>query len=117
MRTLKPNIFSVGAIDWDARLFDRLIPLPDGTSYNAYLIKANEKTALLDTADPAKTEELLNNLLKAGVDRIDYVIAHHAEQDHSGSLPDVLLLYPDAKVVTNPKCKTFLTDLDRKSVV
>ena len=111
MRQLKPNVYSVGAIDWDVRLFDRLIPLPDGTSYNAYLVKGNEKTALLDTVDPTKTETLLNNLGKLGVNKIDYVIAHHAEQDHSGSLPDVLLIYPDAKVVTNPKCKSMLIDL------
>jgi flavorubredoxin len=101
----------VGAIDWDRRLFDELIPLPDGTSYNAYLIRASEKTALLDTVDPTKTEVLIDNLVKAGVDRIDYVVAHHAEQDHSGSIPDILLLYPDAKVVTNPKCKSMLIDL------
>jgi len=55
MRQLKPNIFSVGAIDFDSRLFDRLIPLPDGTSYNAYLIKASEKTVLLDTVDPSRS--------------------------------------------------------------
>lgn len=42
-RQLKPNIYSVGTIDWDRRLFDELIPLPDGTSYNAYLIKGGEK--------------------------------------------------------------------------
>ena len=111
MRQLKPNVYSVGAIDWDSRLFDRLIPLPDGTSYNAYLIKGSENTALLDTVDPAKTEVLLSNLAKLGVNKIDYVIAHHAEQDHSGSLPDVLLRYPEAKVVTNPKCKGMLMDL------
>jgi flavorubredoxin len=111
MRKLKPDIYSVGAIDWDARLFDRLIPLPDGTSYNAYLVRGSEKTALLDTVDPAKADVLLGTLAGAGVDRIDYVIAHHAEQDHSGSLPDVLLIYPDAKVVTNPKCKQMLIDL------
>ena len=111
MRQLKPNVYSVGAIDWDVRLFDRLIPLPDGTSYNAYLVKGSEKTALLDTVDPTKTETLLNNLGKLGVNKIDYVIAHHAEQDHSGSLPDVLLKYPDTKVVTNPKCKGMLIDL------
>jgi flavorubredoxin len=110
-RKLKPDIYAVGAIDWDARLFDRLIPLPDGTSYNSYLVRANEKTALLDTVDPAKTQVLVNNLADAGVDKIDYIIAHHAEQDHSGSLPDMLLLYPDAKVVTNPKCKQMLIDL------
>ncbi|MHC4478138.1 MAG: FprA family A-type flavoprotein [Planctomycetota bacterium] len=111
MRTIREGVYSVGAIDFDARLFDRLIPLPDGTSYNSYLITGSEKTALLDTVDPAKTEVLLNNLVKLGIDRIDYVITHHAEQDHSGSLPDILLIYPDAKVVTNPKCKGMLIDL------
>ena len=111
MRQIRPNVYAVGAIDFDARLFDRLIPLPDGTSYNSYLIKGGEKTALLDTVDPTKTEVLLSNLAKLGADKIDYVIAHHAEQDHSGSLPDVLLKYPDAKAVTNPKCKGMLIDL------
>jgi len=111
MRQLKPNIYAVGAIDWDARLFDRLIPLPDGTSYNSFLIRGNEKVALLDTVDPTKTEVLLDNLVRLGINKIDYVIAHHAEQDHSGSLPDVLLVYPDAKIVTNPKCKDMLIDL------
>ena len=111
MRVLKPNIFSVGAIDWDARLFDRLIPLPDGTSYNAYLIRGSEKTALLDTVDPQKTQVLMNNLARMGVDRIDYIISHHAEQDHSGSIGAVLQRYPTAKVVTNPKCKGMLMDL------
>jgi len=111
MIQLKPNVYAVGAIDWDARLFDRLIPLPDGTSYNSYLVRGNEKVALLDTVDPTKTEVLLDNLVKLGINKIDYVIAHHAEQDHSGSLPDVLLVYPDAKVVTNPKCKGMLIDL------
>ena len=110
MRILKDDIFAVGAIDWDARLFDRLIPLPDGTSYNSYLIKGSEKTALLDTVDPAKTQDLLNNLLQCDIDNIDYIISHHAEQDHSGSLPEMLLMYPDAQLVTNPKCKQMLTD-------
>ncbi len=111
MRQLKPNVYAVGAIDWDRRLFDELIPLPDGTSYNAYLIKGSEKTALLDTVDPSKTEVLIENLVNIGTDRIDYVVAHHAEQDHSGSIPDILMLYPDAKVVTNAKCKGMLIDL------
>ena len=111
MRQLKPNVYAVGAIDWDRRLFDELIPLPDGTSYNAYLVKGSEKTALLDTVDPTKTEVLIDNLVKLGTDRIDYIVAHHAEQDHSGSIPDILTLYPDAKVVTNPKCKGMLIDL------
>lgn len=111
MRQIKPNVYAVGAIDWDARLFDRLIPLPDGTSYNSYVVRGNEKVVLLDTVDPSKTEVLLDNLVSLGINKIDYIIAHHAEQDHSGSLPDILLIYPDAKVVTNPKCKGMLIDL------
>ena len=111
VRKLKDEIYSVGVIDWDRRLFDELIPLPDGTTYNAYIVKGEEKTALLDTVDPAKKDELIGNLKSLGVEKIDYIIAHHAEQDHSGSIPDILSLYPEAKVVTNSKCKSFLMDL------
>jgi len=111
MNILKQNIYQVGTKHWDRKYFDELIPLPDGTSYNAYLIKGSEKTALLDTVDPDTTHGLIDNLVNAGVDHIDYLIAQHAEQDHSGSIPDILLLYPDAKVVTNPKCKDMLIDL------
>jgi flavorubredoxin len=111
MRQLKPDVYAVGAIDWDRRLFDELIPLPDGTSYNAYLIKSSEKTALLDTVNPTMVEVLIENLVEVGIDRIDYVVTHHGEQDHSGSITDILVLYPDAKVVTNPKCKGMLIDL------
>ncbi|MGB2842756.1 MAG: FprA family A-type flavoprotein [Halobacteriota archaeon] len=110
-RELKPNIYAVGAIDWDRRLFDELIPLPDGTSYNAYLVKGIEKTALIDTVDPTMTDVLVKNIEKLGTGDIDYVIANHAEQDHSGSLPKILDLYPSAKVVCTPKCKDLLMDL------
>jgi len=108
---LRPNIYSVGAVDWDRRLFDELIPLPEGTSYNAYLIKGNEKTALIDTVYPPEEHKLLKHLKEVGTDKIDYVIANHAEQDHSGAIPEMLKLFPGAKVVTNPKCKTMLMDL------
>ncbi len=61
-REIKPGIYWVGAIDWDRRLFDSLIPLPDGTSYNSYLIKGSEKTALIDTVDSTMPEVLINHL-------------------------------------------------------
>ncbi len=111
VRMIRPGIYSVGSIDWDRRLFDELIPLPDGTTYNAYLVNGSEKTALIDTVDPTKESELLTNLRKIEVEKIDYVIANHAEQDHSGAIPSILSAYPDAKVVTNEKCKKFLIDL------
>ena len=110
-RQLKSNIYSVGAIDWDRRLFDELIPLPDGTSYNAYLVKGREKTALVDTVDSTMADVLIENINQLKIKNIDYIIANHAEQDHSGSLPQILDIYPNAKVVTTPKCKDMLMDL------
>lgn len=108
-REIKERIYWLGAIDWDRRLFDSLIPLPDGTTYNAYLIEGSEKTALLDTVDPPKASLLLEQL--GDVPKIDYIVSHHAEQDHSGSIPLVLERFPAAKVVATPKGKALLIDL------
>ena len=110
-REIKSGIYWVGAIDRDRRLFDELIPLPDGTSYNSYLIKGSEKTALIDTVDSTMPDILLNNLNELGVKSLDFVVANHAEQDHSGAIPQVLERYPEAKVVCTPKCKGMLIDL------
>jgi len=107
---LKSGIYSVCVRDWDRRLFDELIPLPDGTSYNSYLVKGKDKVALLDTVDPTKETELLENLKEFSIDKIDYIVAHHAEQDHSGGIPFILKNFPEAKVVTNKKCKNMLMD-------
>lgn len=108
-RAISNGVLALGAIDWDRRLFDSLIPLPDGTSYNAYLVQGSEKTALLDTVDPTKTDELMSQL--AGIDRIDFVVSHHAEQDHSGAIPVVLAKYPNAKLVASTRGKGMLLDL------
>ena len=107
-RQIKPGIFPVGAVDWDRRLFDSLIPLPDGTSYNSYLIRGSQKVALIDTVDPTMTAILLRNIAASGIKNIDYIITNHAEQDHSGSLPTVLAAFPQAQVVTTPRCKEIL---------
>ncbi len=77
-RKIKAGIYWVGAVDWDRRLFDELIPLPDGTSYNSYLIKGNEKTALIDTVDPTMTRALIDNLKQLDIKKIDYIVANHA---------------------------------------
>jgi flavorubredoxin len=108
-RKIKDDVYWMGSVDWDKRLFDVLVPLPDGTSYNAYLIKGSEKTALLDTVEPQMIEELMGQL--EGFDNIDYIVSHHAEQDHSGAIPQVLEKFPKAKLVTNPKAKEMLLDL------
>ena len=106
-RELRPGVYAVGAVDWDRRVFDSLIPLPDGTSYNSYLVQGADKTALIDTVDPKFTSVLMDRL--SGVDRIDYVIVQHVEQDHSGSLPVVLGRFPDAQVLCSARAVDLLS--------
>jgi len=110
-RQIKKGIYYVGVSHWDRRLFDELIPLPDGTTYNTYIIKGRDETALIDSADPEKQHELMENLNALQLTKIDYVVSNHAEQDHSGCIPKVLQKFPGTKVVTNPKCKAMLMDL------
>jgi flavorubredoxin len=98
----------MGSVDWNRRLFDSLIPLPDGTSYNAYLVKGDQKTALLDASDPKMEAELMSQL--KDVESIDYLVSHHTEQDHSGVIPTVLQKYPQAKLVCSQKAKPMLVD-------
>jgi len=107
VRSISKDIFSVGVLHWDRRIFDELIPLPEGTSYNSYLIKGSGKTALIDSVDPEKWHELETNLCELGIKKLDYIITNHAEQDHSGSIPMLLEKYPEAMVVTNEKCRSF----------
>ncbi|NLX50315.1 MAG: FprA family A-type flavoprotein [Methanospirillum sp.] len=107
-RSVAPGVLSVGAIDWDRRLFDDLIPLPDGTSYNVFLVQGSEKVALIDSVDSGTEMSLMTNLVKAGAERIDYIVVNHAEQDHTGTLPLLLEMYPEASVVTNKTCKDLL---------
>ena len=107
-KEFKKGVYWAGAVDWDRRLFDSLIPLPDGTSYNAYIVRGSGATVLFDAVDPAKLGELEKHLSDVG--KIDYLIAHHAEQDHSGGIPYVLGKYPEAKLVCTPLAKGMLID-------
>lgn len=109
MRKIAESVYWVGVVHWDRRLFDSLVPLPDGTTYNAYLVQGSEKTVLIDAVDPEFSQTLMTYL--DGVERIDYVVSQHAEQDHSGAIPQVLARFPEAKVMTTAKAKPMLMDL------
>ncbi len=93
----------IATVHWERRLFDSLIPLPDGTSYNAYLIFGSEGTALIDSTDPALRDELMEPLEE--VEKVDFIVSQHAEQDHAGVLPDLLARYPEAKLVCSEKAE------------
>jgi flavorubredoxin len=108
---MKPRIICngvqwVGAVDWNRRLFEAFEPLPDGTSYNAYLVQGSEKTALIDAVDPAMADVLISHL--SNVKKIDYIVSQHTEQDHSGTIPLVLEMYSQSIVVCSPKAKELL---------
>lgn len=105
-REIRNGIENIAVVHWERRLFDSLIPLPDGTSYNAYLVKGRDATALIDSADPALQDELMEQI--RDVPRIDYVVSQHSEQDHSGAIPLVLERFPKAKLVCSDKAKDLL---------
>jgi flavorubredoxin len=98
------NVFSVGAKDWTRRMFDALIPLPDGTSYNSYFVKGEKKTALIDTVNPGFEEELEAKInMISDLEKLDYLIMNHAEPDHSNAIKFILEKAPNALFVTTEK--------------
>ncbi len=107
---IKPNIIMLSSKDAERKTFDSIFPLKKGTTYNAYLIIGSEKTALIDTVDPSKKDELILRLKEMKV-KVDYIISNHSEQDHSGSIPYILEMFPTAEVVASKIGKGFLTDL------
>ena len=105
-KEIAPNVFWVGAKHHNRRLFDGLIPLPHGTSYNAYLIVGSKKTALIDTVNPGFEEELLAKISeRIDPPKVDYVVMNHAEPDHANAARDVLAVAKNAKLVAGVKGK------------
>jgi flavorubredoxin len=101
---ISEGIYWVGAKDWNRRLFDALIPLPRGTTYNSYLIIGENKKALIDTVNPGFEKELEEKISQVvnPID-IDYVVMNHAEPDHAGSIPYIMTINSKAKLVTSIK--------------
>ncbi len=99
MKQLKDNIYYVGAINPNLRVFDIIMRTDYGTSYNAYLIKG-EKNALVETVHNRFSEVYFNSIKEiVPLDSIDYIIFNHTEPDHSGSLAKLLEFNPNMKVV------------------
>ena len=104
MTELAKGVFWVGEIDWGLRHFHGFaLSTHRGSTYNAYLVK-DEKIAVIDTVWGPFAERFIENIREI-VDpaRIDYVVVNHAETDHSGSLPALMRLCPNAVVVVSPR--------------
>jgi len=111
LKEIKNNVFYCGLNHRERKMFDELVPLPMGTTYNSYLIKASEKTVIVDTMYPQKSDLYLEKLEAEGVTKVDYIVANHGEQDHSGTLPKLVKKYPEAIILTNPKCKELIQEM------
>lgn len=111
IQSIKDNVFYYGSPDKERKLFDQLVPLPHGTSYNSYFVKGSEKTALIDTVYPPRIHELIEKLTETGIQKLDYIVCNHGEQDHSGALNVLLEKYPDVKILTNSKCKELIQEM------
>jgi flavorubredoxin len=95
------NVYWVGIRDWNRRIFDALIPLPKGTTYNAYLIIGRNGKALIDTVNPGFEKDLedkIRNLVNP--EEIDYIVMNHAEPDHAGAIPHMMRIASKAKLIT-----------------
>lgn len=109
IRKINQDITYVGADDRRLELFENMFPIPRGVSYNSYLIE-DEKTALLDTVDASVGRQFFENLAAALHGRaLDYLIINHMEPDHCALIGEVLLRYPDVKIVTNQKSFQMMT--------
>ncbi len=101
--TISDSILYVGVADTDIDLFESQYPVPQGVTYNSYVI-ADEKVAVMDTVDARKTEAWLQNLEQVLNGRIpDYLVISHLEPDHSGSIEAIAKKYPEMKLVGNAK--------------
>ena len=104
MPEIGKNVFSVGAKDWNRRMFDALIPLPQGTSYNSYLVIGQEKNALIDTVRVDFEDELLDKIKqKIDLEKLHYVIMNHAEPDHAGLIPRIMEANNNVILITSAK--------------
>lgn len=101
---ISEDVHWVGVKDWNRRMFDALIPLPQGTTYNAYLVQGREKTALIDTVNPGFEKELAAKVNQVtNLADLDYLVMNHAEPDHAGAIPYVMEISKDARLITTEK--------------
>ncbi|MFA7059909.1 MAG: FprA family A-type flavoprotein [Pedobacter sp.] len=112
---IKPGLYWIGSEDPELRVFDDLFPTEHGTTYNAYLLKGAEKTAIIDTVKGKRVDEYMDKVKSlVAPETIDYIIANHTEPDHSGALGYLLEQCPAATVVCTAAAKNFLGNLLHK---
>lgn len=102
IRQIVDSVYYVGVNDRTTSKFENLWPLPFGVTYNSYIVKGSEKTALIDAVDSADIQKLENKISETiGSTKIDYLVVNHMEPDHTGAIPLLLERYPDITIICN----------------
>lgn len=108
IRKVTEDLYWIGVNDKRLHLFENVHPIPRGVSYNSYLL-LDEKTVLFDTVDWSGCREFLNKTAQVLNGRdLDYLVINHMEPDHAASIEEVLLRYPNCKVISNEKAFMFM---------
>ncbi len=122
VKAIHPDLYWVGANDRRLALFENVYPISRGVSYNSYVL-LDEKTVLLDTVDKSVSDQFFENVAHVlNGRRLDYLIVNHMEPDHCGTIEQLVLRYPEVKIVCNAKTvqmiKQFFTfDIDSRAVL
>lgn len=99
---IAPGVWYVGVDDRQKIHFENLWPIPNGVSYNSYLVEGTSKTALIDGVEITEIASLTDHINNHNVNhRLDYLIVNHMEPDHSGAIPELMRQYPEMKLVGN----------------
>lgn len=112
---LNDNLYSVGVQDPNLRTFDIIMNTPFGTSYNSYILKGTEKTALIEAAKEGFADEYFANVKQVmPIEEIDYLIINHTEPDHAGSIPALLEKNPDIEIIGTNSAITFVGNIIKR---
>ena len=103
MTEISDGVLYCGRADKERRLFDQIMPIPQGTTYNSYIVKGEKKNVLIDTMYAKFVDAYMDDIVASGI-RIDAVVSNHAEPDHSGAIPSLLEKFPEARVYCTKKC-------------
>lgn len=109
---VKENIYSVGILNPSMRIFDVVMRTEYGTSYNSYIVKGSEKTALIETCHASFLTEYIKNIKEVcEPESIDYIILNHSEPDHSGVLNEIVKLCPKAEIYVSKPGSIYLKNI------
>lgn len=111
-KELKKDFYWTGVLDKDLRVFDIIMETEFGTTYNSYVLKAEDKVVLFETAKAKFFDSYLESLKKiVDINKIDYIVVNHTEPDHAGSVEKLIDLNPNIKVVGSTVAINFLKNI------